>query len=155
MAQSRTAMTSSRATVQATSLWWGSGRSGVVGIQAIWYQQGIDSYWKPAFFNGSPFDHTGTATYRFYWSNGYWYYWYVVTMCNHGTCPGDPSMTYYSTYWGPVVSSMVYPQVCSGPYGLPHVCNNDTAMQQNNVYWNATYSTWVGPFCNYTLLWRP
>ena len=128
--------------------------TGMVTPATVYYEQGIDSYWKPAFFNGSPFHHTGTATYVFYYSSG-WYFSHVIVKCNHGTCPGDSSMTLYSTYWGPVTASLVAPQMCSGPYGLPHVCNNDTQLQQNNVYYNATYSTWLGPFCDYTLLWRP
>lgn len=126
-----------------------------MGTQAVYYsQQGIDSYWKPAFFNGSPLDHTGTATYVFYYNSG-WQFSHMITKCNHGTCPGDPSMTYYSTYWGPVATSLVYPQECSGTYGTPHVCNNDTLMQQNNVYANATYSTWGFPFCLDTILVKP
>lgn len=127
-----------------------------VSTQAtVYYQQAIDAYWKPAFFNGSPFHHTATATYRFYNYLGVWYFSQVITKCNHGTCPGDPSMSYYKTNWGPVAYSAVYPQECSGLYGLPHVCNNDTLMQQRNVYYNSTYDTWFDIACSYTALWRP
>jgi hypothetical protein len=126
-----------------------------MSIQAVYYQQGIDSYWKPAFFNGSPFDHSGTATYRWYNSGGYWYFSQVITKCNHGSCPGDPSMTYYKTNWGPVVYSAVYPQECIGPYGLPHVCNNDTLLQQKNVSYNQSFDTYWDSACTYTLLYRP
>jgi hypothetical protein len=64
-------------------------------------------------------------------------------------------MTYYKTNWGSVVYSAVYPQECSGPYGLPHVCNNDTLMQQRNVIYNSSYNTWLDYVCAYTALWRP
>jgi hypothetical protein len=121
-----------------------------------YYQQSIDSYWKSAFFNGSPFDHTATATYRYRYSGGWSWLPPAIINCNHGTCPLDPAMTYYKTYTGPTTtSSLVYPQVCSGPYGLPHVCNNDTLLQQKNVYYNSTYNTWLDSACTYTELWRP
>ncbi|OFX25941.1 MAG: hypothetical protein A2V77_08130 [Anaeromyxobacter sp. RBG_16_69_14] len=129
-------------------------QQGGVAAAAV-YQQGIDSFWKPAFFNGSPFDHTGTAAGRWVNNLGQWYLFQVITKCNHGTCPGDSSMTYYKTYWGMVVSSMVFPQECSGPYGVPHVCNNDTLLQQKNVLYNSSYNTWLDVACSFTLLWRP
>lgn len=126
-----------------------------IGAQAVVYQQGVDSYWKPAFFNGSPFHHTGTATYQYYNSGGWWYFSQVIVKCNHGSCPGDASMTYYKTYWGPVAWGLAYPQECSGPYGFPHVCNNDTLLQQKNVVYNTSYNTWFDSACTYTALWRP
>lgn len=117
--------------------------------------QAIDSYWKPAFFNGSPTQHTGTITYRWANLNNQWVFQTYFMYCNHGTCPSDSTMSYYVTHWGPVsYYASVNPQECSGSYLMPHVCNNDTLLQQNNIKNNALYNTW-GDFCGYTLYFAP
>ena len=64
-------------------------------------------------------------------------------------------MNYYTTHWGSAtLYALVTPQECSSPYGRPHVCNNDTKLQQNNVKFNLTYNTWGG-VCGYTEFYRP
>lgn len=122
---------------------------------AVLVKQGIDSFWKPAFYNGSNADHTGTITYRYANFGGGWVLQNKFVNCNHGTCPGDPVMKYYITHWGPATYyGPVTPQMCSGVYGNPHVCNNDTRLQQHNVLNNQLYNTWNGD-CGFTLLYKP
>lgn len=115
----------------------------------------IDSYWKPAFIQSANAHHTATMTYRFANIGGQWVFQTSFVRCNHGSCPGDYSMSYYTRHWGSVTPYYpVTPQICSSAYGMPHVCNNDTMLQQDNVVYNSTYNTWSG-VCGYTEFYRP
>lgn len=116
------------------------------------FKQVIYSYWKPAFMNGVRYDHSATETVTLAAAGGGWFpYWYTK-MCNHGSCP-DQGMTWYATHWGDVTAYPVSPQECPGMWGVSHLCNNDTILQQYNVRW----STFGGAnlFCGYRMFWRP
>lgn len=129
-------------------------------LEALMNYSHIVSYTKPAFFQGSPFDHTATLTQIGSCSTAD----HLCTpdreiySCNHGSCPFEPQMEFYTENWSPFTS--IYPpapQMCVGQYGIPHVCNNDTLLQQHNV---VDLRTWEIPdlqtgFCDPRLWQKP
>jgi len=124
--------------------------------RTVYFVQFINSFWKPAFIQGARAQHTSTITYRYAHFDGEWHYQTSFTRCNHGSCPQDSSMSYYQSHLGPVTFyAPVTPQSCSGFYGRPHVCNNDTELQQDNVQYNRMYNTWGSDQCTYTGYYAP
>lgn len=117
------------------------------------YVQTIDSYWKYA-FDRPPFHHTATITRRYVW-NGRWVFSGDQAECNHGACPWQSGMQWYSYKVGPITNTPVRPQKCSGPYSMPHLCNNDTLLQQSNIVFNRKYNTQTAPQCMYNRYYRP
>ncbi len=123
------------------------------------FRQTIKSYWKSAFFEGSPCDHTATQTYTYRLLDEGWSLYQTYIRCNHGTCPSDSSMNYYAVHYSPPSRTHHFhfttPQECSGPYAMPHVCNNDTLLQQKNIATNSTYNTLTDSACMTLLCDRP
>lgn len=117
---------------------------------------------KPAFFDwdwDGWFDHS--AIYGRGWSSSSSIVFKVWTS-NHGTSASDTSVMEttcvmagfsYGSHPG-----TRYIQWCDGSYAFPHVCNNDTQLQGENIYYDngspydTSNSAWP---CNYAKLYAP
>lgn len=118
-------------------------------------------YEKDAFFNGSPFDHSAVLLRG--WSSGYSVV-YTAVSCNHGTCANSTAMTRSCTMSGfrtddGTHSRYFYNETntdtsvssgCSTAYSAifdngKHVCNDDSLLQRNAIYYDTSYDRSVGP----------
>lgn len=65
-------------------------------------------------------------------------------------------MSYYSRHDGPSTWLPIPPATCISAYGLAHVCNNDTRLQQMNVKHNFPYPAWKPYYPgSFPELWKP
>lgn len=118
-------------------------------------------YEKDAFFNGSPFDHSAVLLRG--WSSGGSIV-YTAVSCNHGTCANSTAMTRSCTMSGfrtddGTHSRYFYNETntdtsvssgCSTAYSAifdngKHVCNDDSLLQRNAIYYDTSYDRAVGP----------
>lgn len=112
----------------------------------------IQIWKKTAFFPGNIFgDHSGTV-FRIY-DNGVNYQ--IWSAANHGTAPGDPSMSLKCNGWfTDRLGFSEAPPMCATEYGFSsgqHVCNDDTYIQYQRIHDNVNPNTTSGTCSDNTL----
>ncbi len=118
-------------------------------------------YEKDAFINGSGFDHSAVLL-RGWTSGGSIVY--TAVSCNHGACANSTAMTRSCTmtgfrtddgthsryFYNETNTSTSVSSGCSTAYSAvfdngKHVCNDDTLLQRNAIYYDQSYDRAVGP----------
>lgn len=152
-------------------------------LQATWVVGGGEvAYWdyriyrKPAFFNGSPFEHSAVQLRG--WNASKTGVVFAAISCNHGACAGAAPMavkctmpgwlpddgTHTRFFYNELATTTAITSGCSTRYAAifdngHHVCNDDTVLQIHAIKFDAPYDRAYGAtgecsdsFANY---WAP
>ena len=137
-------------------------------LQATWVVGGSSvAYWdyriyrKPAFFNGSPFEHSAVQLRA--WNAAMTSVVFAAISCNHGACAGAAPMavkctmpgwlpddgTHTRFFYNEHAITTAITSGCSTRYSAifdngHHVCNDDTVLQINAIKFDAAYDRAYG-----------